>query len=295
MSFEVQVPASSANLGPGFDSLAIAFSIHLRVQVDPDAETRLPKSHLDLLGGEDLIALAMQHLAGRFERELPPCSIETSTDIPVARGLGSSAAAIVAGLQIGAILTGMGELPSEELIDIGGAMEGHADNVSAAVLGGVTAAIEAGNSYIATRIAVDLPWQPLLFVPDAAAFTSEARGVLPPKIPMSDASANIGRTAMLVQALHTGDAKLMSFALDDRLHQPYRARLFPHLEPMIECVREAGAVGACLSGAGPTILSFAPAERAEQVAAAISAVATRLDVPGRVVTPTIDQTGIVVR
>lgn len=289
------MPASSANLGPGFDSLAVALAIYLWVRIEPDSDPGPHGSELDLLGGEDLIALGMQRIADEFGRPLPGCRISAGSDIPVARGLGSSAAAIVAGLQAGAMLLGSEPLGVEALITIGGEIEGHADNVSAAVLGGLTAAIGIDDGFLAAQIVADFPWAPVLFVPDEAAFTHQARGILPPNVPLADASANIGRTALLVKALRDADATLIGHAMDDRLHQPYRARLFPHLEPVIRDARRDGAVGACLSGAGPTVLALVPQEAVPAVCRAMTQAARGAGIPGDVRTAEVDRRGVIVR
>lgn len=295
MSFEVRVPASSANLGPGFDSLAIALAIYLHVVVDPDAPPAQAKSVTDLFGGDDLIEIGIKHAARHLDATIPECNIQMDAQIPVARGLGSSAAAIVAGLQIGSMLATGNQLSSDDLIEIGGSVEGHADNIAAAVLGGVTAAIETQDGFLAAQIASELPWRTLLFIPESAAFTQVARGVLPRRVPLVDASANVGRTALLVKAIRDGDADLVGWAMDDRLHQPYRARLFPHLMPVIEKARAAGAVGGCLSGAGPTVLLLVPENMLEAVGGIVRSVATSLDVAGEVRTPNLDGAGVRVR
>ena len=295
MSFEVRVPASSANLGPGFDSLAVALAVYLRVRVDPDGGPAEPASSIDLLGGADLVRRGIERASDILGRPLPAFGLRSETEIPVARGLGSSAAAIVAGLEIGAILAGDCEATDEFLIEAGGALEGHADNVSAAVLGGVTAAIGTDAGYRAAQIVEDIPWSLALFVPDAAAFTHDARGVLPPTVCMSDASANVGRTALLVQGIREGDDELVGLAMEDRLHQPYRAKLFPHLMPLIEQARAAGAVGGCLSGAGPSILFLVSPSRVREVCETVFTVASEMGVSGTISQPRVDRCGVVVR
>jgi len=296
MSFEVLVPASSANLGPGFDSLALAIDLHTRVRVRQEGDAgRVGAGQIDLYGGEDLVLSSMRYLAGRLGRELPPATIETETEIPVARGLGSSAAAIVAGLQAGALLLSGEPLTSDELISIGGELEGHADNISAAVLGGVTAAVATAEGYIAARLAAHLPWQPVLFIPRLTAFTRDARGILPASVPLTDAAANVGRAALLAHALQTGDDRLLGVAMADQLHQPYRAGMFPHLQPMIDAALGAGAAGACLSGAGPTVLALARAERAAGVRDALALVGEQLGVDGDAVIAAVATGGIQVR
>jgi homoserine kinase len=295
MSFEVLAPASSANLGPGFDSLALALDLRMRVRVQLQAgDSSRVDDAIDLHGGEDLVLVGMRHAAQELGRELPPCRVDVTSDIPVARGLGSSAAAIVTGLQAGVLASGGQALAPAALIALGGRLEGHADNVAAAVLGGVTVAVSTSSGYRAVRLAQTIPWQPVLFVPDAAAFTRDARGVLPGHVPLADAAANVARAALLVHALLSGDAELLAEAMADRLHQPYRAGLFPHLEAMIEAACGAGAAGACLSGAGPAVLALTPPARAAAVGAALAASGCRLGVPGAVTTPAIAARGLVV-
>jgi homoserine kinase len=295
MSFEIRVPASSANLGPGFDSLALALDMPLRVRVHTGPEPAGQAAvGVELHGGEDLVLAGMRRAAQELGRELEPCVVEVESDIPVARGLGSSAAAIVAGLQAGALVTTGSVLSSEQLISLGGMLEGHADNVAAAVLGGVTVAISTGSGYRAARLIERIAWQAVLFVPSAAAFTREARGVLPVQVPLSDAAANVGRAALLVHALTTGNDELLAEAMSDRLHQPYRAALFPHLQAMIEAARLAGAAGVCLSGAGPAVLALAAAHHVDAVGAALQDAGCRLGVPGTVRMPGVATRGIVV-
>lgn len=295
MSFEICVPASSANLGPGFDSLALALDLYLHVSVDTEREGIAASVPPDLLGGEDLIKVGVERAADILGQAVPDCSIDANSEIPVARGLGSSAAAIVAGLQVGAMLAGEQDVEPDFLIAAGGTMEGHADNVSAAVLGGLTAAIGTSEGFKALQLAAELPWSLVLFVPSAAAFTHKARGLLPEKVPLGDASANIGRTALLLQAIREADDELLGWALEDRLHQPYRAAIFPHLMPLIECAKAAGGAGGCLSGAGPSVLLFVPAERIAGVSSAVAKRANEMAVPGEIITPAVDTIGLAVR
>ena len=278
--FSVHAPASSANLGPGFDSLAVALDLWLRVDVTPwrGGEVHDAGSP-DLLGGTNLVIDAMRVTADRIGVDLPGCEIVVASDIPVARGLGSSAAAIVAGVRV-AMLLADHPVTHAEVIDIAGGMEGHADNVSAAELGGVTVAIGVDGGFIAESLVSDVPWIPVVFIPDHPSRTHEARGVLPAAIPLADAAANAGRSALLTLALREGRNDLLHEAMIDRLHQPYRAAIFPHLTPCLTAAREAGALGACLSGAGPTVLAFATADTSGRVAQAMTDAADRAGVTG---------------
>ncbi|MEX2315059.1 MAG: homoserine kinase, partial [Thermomicrobiales bacterium] len=237
-SFSVQVAASSANLGPGFDCLAIALSRWLRVAVTPNDTGAIRGSNAsDLLGGANLVIEAMLTTASRLGVSLPGCDVEITSEIPVARGLGSSGAAIIGGILAAAKLAGV-ELTDEDAIDIGGEMEGHADNVAASLLGGVTAAMRASDGYVARRLADSSTWRAVVFVPDIPAFTAQARGILPASIPLADAAFNVGRAALLSLAFREQQPALLREAMQDRLHQPYRAAIFPHLDPAIAAALE---------------------------------------------------------
>jgi len=282
-SCSIRVPASSANLGPGFDSLGMALDLWMQVDItrlsDESGEIRVLNGE-DLLGGGNLVVEAMQVTANRYGRTLPACELSVRSDVPVARGLGSSASAIVAGIHAAGFLLNIA-LESTDVVDIGGEMEGHADNISASELGGVTVSFRAEHGWIAEVLAAELPWTVVALVPDAPAFTSEARGILPTAIPMPDATANIGRAAMLALALREGRGDLLRETTRDRLHQPYRAAIFPHLNPVINAALTAGALGAGLSGAGPTILAFAEPADASAVAIAMEATAAEHGFAGR--------------
>jgi len=284
MFYSVAAPASSANLGPGFDCMAIALDRWTRVDARvTGGDEIVDGGSPDLLGGANLVIDAMQVTARQLGISLPGCEVRVTSDIPIARGLGSSAAAIVAGVKIAGLISGSGQLSNQELINIAGGMEGHADNVSAAVLGGITVAIPTGEGFVAEILTSSIPWCPVLFIPGAAAFTHAARAVLPLEIPMQDAIANISRSALLALALREQREDLLREAMRDRLHQPYREKLFPHLVPVMDAAACAGALGACLSGAGPTILAFARPAANEEVGLAMASAARAFGVDGKYV------------
>lgn len=281
MSFSVRVPASSANLGPGFDLLALALGLYLQVDVTPGTGEPRVLEGPDLCGGGDLILDGIRCAAEAAGRPLPGCELTVRADIPVARGLGSSAAALVAGLLIGNRLLG-DPLDQTRLFEIATEAEGHGDNVAAALFGGVAlvVATKAGPLYRPIPMANEL--RAVVFVPAQTGFTHEARSVVPETVSRADAVANAGRCALLALAFSQGDDALLGEAMDDRLHQPYRAKLFPYLPTMIAAAREAGAHGASLSGAGPSILALCAPERTSAVQAAFESVAPEAKVPGRV-------------
>jgi len=289
--FKVQVAGSSANLGPGFDCLAIALSSWLRVNVTPNDTGAIRDTNAsDLLGGANLVIEAMLTTASRLGVSLPGCEVEITSEIPVARGLGSSGAAIIGGILAAARLAGV-TISDADAIDIGGEMESHADNVAASLLGGVTAAMRGSDGYVARQIAKSSTWHAVIFVPDNPAFTAQARGILPPSIPLADAAFNVGRSAILSLAFREQEPALLREAMQDRLHQPYRAAIFPHLDPAIAAALDAGADGACLSGAGPSVLALARAEVADDVAQAMAAAGLAHRVTGSTTVLTVPERG----
>jgi homoserine kinase len=285
MRFTVRTPASSANLGPGFDALGLALGIWSEVTVDPAGEPgriTLEGSEAYLLAGRENLALsAMQRLAAETGRTLPPFSLVVRTDIPVARGLGSSAAALVAGLVAADHLLGTA-LPASALFSLAWQMEGHGDNVGAALYGGAVLAVPevADPIQLLTHGGLDL--SAVVFIPQVTALTRAARAALPPTVPHADAAFNVAAVGGLVLGLHTGNARLISAAMRDRLHEPYRARLFPHLDVMTAAARAAGALGACLSGAGPSVLALTEPDRAAAVATAYQSAAATMGAAGEV-------------
>jgi homoserine kinase len=256
--FEIVVPGSIANLGPGFDTLAVAVQLYLRLNVTVgDSSGEL---HFDFLGqpltGENFIERAFRFLARQSGgTKLPSLRVEVHTEIPMRAGLGSSAAATVAGLRLFEALNG--PLPTQALLNAACYLEGHPDNVAAALLGGLTASCQLpdGSTYAAT-----FPWpESLAFVvltPEIALATSEARRVLPAHFPRADVIFNLQRLALFLQLLHSGDYGLLKQAMSDRLHQPYRQSLVPGLESALQLEHE-DLLGVCLSGAGPSIVAIA--------------------------------------
>ncbi len=285
MRFTVRTPSSAANLGPGFDALGLALGLWNEATVDPLGEPGhviLAGAEAALLEGRENLALtAMRRLADETGRTLPPFSLIVRTDVPVARGLGSSAAALVAGLVAANHLL-QTSLCAADLYSIAWQMEGHGDNVGAALYGGAVFAVPevADPVQLLTHGRLDLC--AVVFIPKATGMTRAARAALPPTVPHADAAFNLAAVGGLVIGLHTGDVGLISAGMHDRLHEPYRARLFPHLEPMTTAARAAGALGACLSGAGPSILALAEPGRSEAVAAAYRTVASAMGVEGDV-------------
>ena len=251
----VRVPASSANLGPGFDAMAAAISLHLQLEV---RETGRFALHTELDVPRDRTNLIVR----AFERLHPADEFEftVSSEIPLSGGLGSSAAAIVAGLLAADHLF---ELDAD-VLGIGAELEGHLDNVAAALEGGFVVC----NENRAHRFEAPMGLEAVLVVPDDAVPTEEARAALPDRIRLEDAVFNIAHTSMLTLGLATADWDLIAAGLSDRLHQPRRAHLYPRSAELLEHARDLGALGATISGAGPTVLVWS---RFDQTGALIDA------------------------
>jgi homoserine kinase len=264
--FEIRLPASIANLGPGFDTLAVAVNLYLRLRVrvvEGTCETKFRFVDQELRG-ENYIERAFRFLVRQGGVKLPSVGVEVASEIPMRAGLGSSAAATVAGLRLYQALAG--ELPKQALLNAACALEGHPDNVAAALLGGLTASCQLpdGSTYAANfRWPASLQF--VVLTPEYSLATSESRGVLPGYIPRGDAIFNLQRLALLLQSLQSGNFSLLRQALHDRLHQPFRKALVPGLELALGLEHE-DLLGVCLSGAGPSIVALAE-RNVESVAA----------------------------
>jgi homoserine kinase len=277
----ITVPASVANLGPGFDVLAVAVQLYLRLKVRvADGQNELSFRFIgQQLVGENYIERAFQFLSRQRAGAFPSLDVEVHCDIPIRSGLGSSAAATVAGLRLYEAI--MEPMQSRDLLNAAVALEGHPDNVSAALLGGLTASCQLPDG---STSAVALPWPSALRLivatPEVALSTSAARSVLPEKISRHDAVYNLQRMAHLIRALQTEDFSLLHEALGDRLHQPYRQRLIPGLDQAL-MMEHPDLLGVCLSGAGPSIVAFAT-RSFEEIEARLGAIYQQLGIACRV-------------
>lgn len=285
MRFTVKAPASSANLGPGFDAIGLALDLWNSVTIDTDGiagEVTNSGSEAALLEGrENLTVKAMKTLAREAGVKLPPFALHAETEVPIARGLGSSASALVAGLVAANHLLDLG-LDREELFARAWRIEGHGDNVGAALYGGAVLAVPSVPYATPLWQREDLGFTAVVFIPEVTGATWAARAALPADVPHADAALNVATASGLVAGFLTGDTTLIAAGMNDRLHEPYRARLFSHLGAMKAAALEQGAIGACLSGAGPTILAFVPHERVDDVVCVMRETAAELAVPGRV-------------
>jgi homoserine kinase len=260
MSWIVRVPASSANLGPGFDALGLALDIPLECRFRPGERLEIHVAGRDageIPATEDnLIWRTALQVAQDFHQEtLPPIQLEIRNQIPIGKGLGSSAAALTAGVVIADKLLGLHWKPLR-ILDEAARIEGHPDNVAACVLGSIVAsAMDAHGSARAVRIELPEHFGVAVAVPDFVLPTTQARAALPATYSRQDTVFNVQRAALLIAAFATGATAAFPLALEDRLHQPYRAPLVPGLEEVLR-LRAPGLLGCALSGAGPSILVF---------------------------------------
>ncbi len=277
--FEVRVPASSANLGAGFDCLGLALELYLSVRATvlskPGSSSRarswgvrgtsaLPKSP-----DQNLILRAIRLTAEREGFRLPTIRLAVQNEIPVAGGLGSSAAAAVAGVALGYLMNGE-PVPKETVLRYATEMEGHADNVGAALMGGFVVTFTRGDGSV---VAVRKRWPKMvrliIVTPSTTLETKKSRGVLPPTVSRNDAVHNLQRTALFVAAIEERRFDLIWDAMEDRLHQSARQALIPGLSDVLAMPRMPGLLGVALSGAGPSVVALAT-DRFEEIGKAIA-------------------------
>jgi len=255
----VRVPASSANLGPGFDALGLALGVYLDCRFRASERLSITAAGRDAevisTGEDNLIWQTAQSVAADVRMVLPLIELAIHNEIPLGKGLGSSAAALTAGVIIADRLLGLGWRPLR-ILDEAARLEGHPDNVAACVLGSIVAsAIDEGGAVRAVRLELPASFGVALVVPDFVLPTSEARAALPSCYSREDAVFNVQRAALLIAALATGATSAFPAALEDRFHQPYRAPLVPGLADILK-LRAPGLLGCALSGAGPSVLVF---------------------------------------
>lgn len=261
----VRVPASSANLGPGYDAMAAAVSLHLELEVEETGEFSLDPGGLEVSTGRDnLVVRAFESL-----HSADGISFSLRSEIPLARGLGSSAAAIVAGLFAADHLFELA-LTKEEMLGRATALEGHPDNVAAAIYGGfVVCGADAEGAPLAARFDPPEGLEGIVVIPPEEVSTKLAREAIPAEVPLADAVANVSSAALLVLGLRSADLDLVSGGLHDAIHQPRRRELYPRSMEIVDAAAELGALGATISGAGPTVLVWTTWQEAGNVAAAL--------------------------
>jgi homoserine kinase len=288
MNITIKVPATSANLGPGFDALGLALDLWNETRLSTDggtdermrstdggtdeqmeatdggADERIKRMLVAVRGeGEGLLAKneknlivrAAQKLAERVGQTLPPFHAECFNQIPLSSGLGSSAATIVTGLLAGNALF-ENPLSREGILNLASEMEGHPDNVAPALMGGLIVSMVNEGRVIAHSIPLGMDVHITIALPEFYISTKQARAVLPKKISLKNAVHNISRAVLVTEAFRTGDLSLLGEAMTDQIHQPYRLKLIPGVQSALEAAKEAGAAAVALSGAGPSLIAF---------------------------------------
>ena len=290
---EVRAPATTANLGPGYDCLGMALDIWNRLTVStlPAGSTPTVKvngeGEGELAGDTDnLTYRAMAFLYDEADTPIPPLELVCQNGIPLSRGMGSSAAAIAGGLVAANALLDE-PFSANDLLEMAATIEGHPDNVAAAVHGGLRLVVMEDNQIYTAPIRIPAELQAVLFIPENRIATVDARRVLPAEISVADAVYNMSRAALLVAAMEGNRPEYLKIATQDRLHQPYRETIFPPMKVIFAAARDAGALGVFLSGSGSAIMALTQ-ERAMTVAYEMFDAARLCSVEGRVevTTPT---------
>jgi len=286
----VRVPASSANLGPGFDSMGLAVNLYLTVEAErAESWEVIPLSkELSVFPTDErhFIVKMAQETAKKYGKEMPACRLAVSSEIPLTRGLGSSAAAIIAGIELANYFCAL-NLSRKDILDISAGIEGHPDNVGASIYGGLVVGSQLGAD-IDLTVVQTVNMDVVAVIPEEELLTESARAVLPDQLPFSEAVEASAVSNQLLAALFTENwdlaGKMMSC---DRFHQPYRRGLIPWWEEVEKLAMEAGAFGTALSGAGPTILCLVEPGKGKSVASFLEGTLSSM----RVVELEIDRAG----
>lgn len=268
--WRITVPGSTANLGPGFDSIGLGLALYLTLDVSLQDEWEI--IHLDENGPADfkikdhLVYQIAQQTAEKYKAKLPACRVEMTSELPLARGLGSSAAAIVAGIELANQLCHL-QLSTQDKLDLSSAIEGHPDNATASVLGGLTiSSMQTADTTDTLHInGIDAAF--VVYIPDMELKTADARSVLPEKLDRGYAVTASANANMLAASLMAKDFERAGHYMElDKFHEPYRATLIPNFADIKQTAKEYGAYGTALSGAGPTMISLVPSAGAEDFA-----------------------------
>ena len=262
VTVKVRVPGTTANCGPGFDAVGIACTIYnelelilsqqgsLVIEIEGEGKGIIPTDE------KNIVYQVIQAVFKKVGTTYQGIHIKMFNQIPLSRGLGSSAAAIVAGLFTANMATG-NTLSKDELLDMATAIEGHPDNVAPAIFGGITISVIQGEHARYLRFVPPQKLSMVVAIPDFNLSTHAARSVLPQIVPFKDAVFNISRTALVIGALCQGEFHHLRYALEDKIHQPYRKHLIPGMQQVFDVAIDKGALGVAISGAGPCLIAFA--------------------------------------
>jgi len=294
----VRIPASTTNLGPGFDVLGMALKLYNYVEMEVSASgfhIDVEDEGTDILPRDEsnLVYRAAKMVFDKTGQEPPPMAIRLINHIPLARGLGSSGTAIVGGIMAASVISGA-HLTRDEILDMAAGMDGHPDNVAASIFGGIVIASPTEHGMARMKFLPPKPLDVVVIVPDFHLLTSDARAVLPESVDLQSAVFNIGRASLLVTALATGDFRLLGIATDDKLHQPYRERLIPGMRDVFRAAKSVDEnVAVAISGAGPSIVAFCT-HNSERIGESMKQAFLKHNVKSRVIMLSIDEEGAVV-
>lgn len=279
--FFIRVPASTANLGPGFDSIGLALNLYLTLEVENSECWEITSNTPELIGmpmdESHFIYQVANQVSQSYEVTMPPCKVKIDSSIPLARGLGSSAAAIVAGIELADQLCGL-KLSRQEKLRIATKIEGHPDNVGASLFGGLVV----GSSLVSEVQMLsfsNLPFEVVAIIPQETLLTKESRHVLPNEIPFNLAVEASSLANVLVASLLSENWTLAGIMMEkDLFHQPYRKKLIPHYEQLEQACKENGAFGVALSGGGPTVMAFVEKGLGQKLQEKLQGIFTELDI-----------------
>ncbi len=292
----IRVPASTANLGSGFDVLGLALGLYNTIEMETTSrgvEVTVEGEGAERLQGEGKRSLVVRAAEAAFAHlgvTPPGLKVHLRNEIPLKRGLGSSGTACLGGIIGAAELTGR-PLSPQEILKLALPLEGHPDNITPSLVGGLTASCLSGGEVRYVRIPLPEAIRVVAVIPERQLSTAEARRALPRQVPFADAVHNVSRVALLVGAMVAGDLSLLDEATRDRLHQPYRAKLLPGMEEVLEVARRGGALAAFLSGAGSTVVALVN-QGAETVGAEMAEAWARIGLRAEVKVLAIDREGV---
>lgn len=280
--FTIIVPASSANIGPGFDSAGIAVNRYLTLKVERQGQWEFEHiSHflpVETNYEGHFIYQVARKIAEKYDKLLPTCKVIVDSEIPLARGLGSSASAVVAGIELANQLCELSLSPTEKL-QYATEFEGHPDNVAPALFGGLVVTAKSGGGEVDFIQIPNVELDIILYIPNVELKTEEARSVLPDEFARDDATSASGISNVMIASLLTKDFELAGKMMErDLFHEPFRARLIPNYELIKQRATEFGAYGTVISGAGPTMISFVPQGKGDSIAAQMNEVLENYDV-----------------
>lgn len=290
----VRVPASTSNLGSGFDTFGLALQRYLTVEMAPARALKIVATGMnaaDIPHDESNAVLrATKRLFEHCGQILPPVQIRIDNDIPLSRGLGSSGAAAVAGLACAAKLLHR-RLDTKEFLQLATELEGHPENAASSLLGGITVSCMENGRPVTEKFELDPRLKFVVLIPEITVSTDRAREILPATVSHADAVFNVQRSALLVVALSQKNYGLLRVAMQDRLHQPFRKQLIPGYDVFAERAYENGALGVCISGSGSSVLAVT-VERAEELQHVWKKTTSRLNLSANVEVLSVDNTGL---